>query len=56
MEGTWRETDLTNASGTFFGWLRTSRNRKTGALEWHSKNRNLLLKIALNVLKIERDD
>ena len=56
MEETWRETDLTNASGTLFGGLRTPRNRKTGAIAWRSRNRNLLLKIAQNVLKMKRGD
>ena len=56
MKGTWRETDLTSVSGTLIRWLRMSRNRKTGAVGWRSKNGNLLLKIAQNVLKIECGD
>ena len=56
MEGTWREPDLTSASGTIILWLRTSRNCKMGAVGWPSKNRNLLLKIAQIVLKMERGD
>ena len=56
MEGTWSKTDLTSASSTLFEWLRTPRNRETGAVGCRSKKRNLLLKIAQNVLKIVRCD
>ena len=56
MHGTWRGARLTSASSTLFGWLRMSMNREMGAVGWRSEKRNLLLKIAQNVLKIERGD